>query len=132
MSKEAEILRIYFFGVEIDDGFMTINQSLYILNSNNYSSLKNINFFSYLDKSYNFYLHKKRDFSDCSKFSQELVILLKSLKVNEEDMKKEDINILKNLEILDFNNLRKKKRSNDSNGKNRCPPPKSSGKLYYS
>ena len=119
-----------FYGGLINDELMTINECLFILNINNYKNLKSINNFAYLDKCYNFSLHKNRYYSDSSNFSNEINQLLSSLDISIDELKKEDINILKifNGEI-DYSNWRYKSKSNI---KRKSCVPMTSGKRFFS
>ena len=118
------------YGGLINDEFMTINECLFILNINNYKNLKSINSFAYLDKSFNFSLYKNRDYSEYTKFSKEIKQLLELLNITIDDLKKEDINILKAFgRENDSNNWRYK---NKLNTERKSCVPFTSGKMLFS
>ena len=113
-----------FFGTLISDNLMTINECLFILNINSYKSLKHINYFPYLDKCYNFSLYKSREYSNYLNYSNEIIKLLVSLNIKVDDLKKEDIYIIKILDNnCDSNNW--KFRSKRIKKNPRCIPPSS-------
>ena len=119
-----------FYGGLINDELMTVNECLFILNVNNYKSLKSINKFAFLDKCFNFSIHKKRYYSDSSNFSNEINQLLKELNISIDELKKVDINILKVFSgETDSKNWRYK---NKSNVKRKSCVPMTSGKRFFS
>ena len=92
-SKEGGfILENILFGSEIfaDIKHSSINKSLFILNSNNYTSIKNLRNVSTMFMSYRFAKNNNRDYINFSNYSVELKNILSSLGITEDFLVAQD------------------------------------------
>ena len=92
LKEGGFIVENILFGSEIfaDIKHCSINKALFILNSNNYTSIKNLRNVSTMFMSYRFAKNKNRYYINFSNFSPELTNILSSLGITEEVLEAQD------------------------------------------